>query len=55
MVTTRISDAVPITIPSEVRMNRILPMRKVWSATLKVSPKTNWEIPASVVALGGHA
>ena len=41
MVTTRMSDAVPITIPSEVRMNRILPIRNVWNATLNVSPKTN--------------
>ncbi len=41
-VTTRISDAVPMTMPSAVKMNRSLLVRKVWTATLSVSPKTSF-------------
>ncbi len=41
-VTTRISDAVPMTMPSAVKMNRILLVRNVWTATLRVSPKTSF-------------
>ena len=41
MVTTRMSDAVPMTIPNDVRTNLTLPMRKVCRATLSVSPKAN--------------
>ncbi len=41
MVTTRISDAVPITMPSEVSMNRTLLTRKVSMATFSVSPNTS--------------
>src|SRR5580698_3958930 len=41
MVTTRMSDAVPMTMPSEVRIKRTLLTRKVSMATLRVSPKTS--------------
>ena len=41
MVTTRISDAVPITMPSAVSAKRTLLVRKVSMATLTVSPSTS--------------
>jgi len=42
MVTTRMSEAVPITIPSEVSKNRVRLLRKVSIATLSVSLRTSF-------------
>ena len=41
MVTTRMSDAVPITMPSAVRANRTLLLQKVSKAKLTISLRTN--------------
>src|SRR6202035_211759 len=39
MVTTRMSDAVPMTMPSAVRMKRALLLQKVSKAKARISPK----------------
>ena len=42
MVVTKISDAVPITMPSAVRAKRTLLLRKVSQAKVNISPRARW-------------
>src|ERR1700733_5505951 len=50
MVATRISEAVPIIMPSAVRRKRTLLERKVSKAKLKISPKMTWGLGRAAVA-----
>src|ERR1700723_1691423 len=50
MVATRISEAVPIIMPSAVSRKRTLLERKVSKAKLKISPKMTWGLGRAAVA-----